>query len=129
MLSGGLDLKLGEKRNTTILRPGKILQVPPGMHHGFRNASDQEWVTFTALVQPAMEFEQFMRGLYSLARDGVGTNPLQFALLVQKSDSILVGPPVFLQRLIFGVLTRIARLLKVEQSLAQYWSEADRTEA
>jgi quercetin dioxygenase-like cupin family protein len=127
VLSGAIEIELGKKRKRKTLRPGKIVQVPPGLHHSVWNASD-EWVAYTTLVRPAAEFEQFLRGLYGLARDGVRTNPLQFALLVEKSDTLLVSQPVFLQRLIFGVLTRIARLLRVEQSLAQYWLEADRRE-
>ncbi|ARV58980.1 hypothetical protein BZZ01_10320 [Nostocales cyanobacterium HT-58-2] len=128
VLNGELEMELSEKRNRKTLRPGEVIPVPPGMHHSFWNASD-EWVTFTTLVQPAAEFEKFIRGMYSMARDGVSANFLQFALLVEKSDSILVNKPLFVQKLISGVLTPIAYLLRVEQSLSKYWSEVDRTEA
>ncbi|OKH52906.1 hypothetical protein NIES2130_31295 [Scytonema sp. HK-05] len=121
VLNGELEMELSEKRNRMTLRPGEVVPVPPGMHHSFWNASD-EWVTFTTLVQPAAEFEKFIKGMYTMARNGVSANLLQFALLVEKSDSILVNHPLFLQKLIGAVLIPIAHLLKVEQSLSKYWS-------
>ncbi|MBD2529054.1 hypothetical protein H6G97_05505 [Nostoc flagelliforme FACHB-838] len=48
------------------------------------------------------------------------TNILQFALLIKKADTIIVGPPVFLQKLMIGALAGIARFLRVDQSLVKY---------
>ncbi|MCC5641934.1 hypothetical protein LC607_02940 [Nostoc sp. CHAB 5824] len=95
------------------------------MYHSFRNASD-DWVIFTSEVRAAGEFEHFLRSLFGLAidkkvnKEGMPTNILQFALLIKKADTIIVGPPVFVQKLAIGVLARIAQLLRVEQSLLKY---------
>ncbi|MBH8551209.1 cupin domain-containing protein [Nostocaceae cyanobacterium CENA357] len=125
VLSGSLEMQFGESGNIKVLRPGEILQVPPGLQHSFRNASE-DWVTFISVVRPAGDFEHFLRSLYGLAingkvnKEGAPTNLLQFALLIEKADTIVVGLPVFLQKLMIKVLATVARLLRVEKSLAKY---------
>ncbi len=125
VLSGSLEMEFGESGNIKFLQPGEILQVPPGLQHSFRNASN-DWVTFISVVRPAGDFEHFLRSLYGLAingrvnHEGTPTNLLQFALLIEKADTIVVGLPVFLQKLMIKVLATVARLLRVEQSLAKY---------
>ncbi|WGV24490.1 cupin domain-containing protein [Halotia branconii] len=125
VLSGSLEMQFGHSGNIKVLRPGEILQVPPGLQHSFRNAS-HDWVTFISVVRPAGDFEHFLRSLYGLAIDGrvnhegTPTNLLQFALLIEKADTIVVGPPVFLQKLMIKFLATVARFLRVEQSLAKY---------
>ncbi|MCC5620937.1 cupin domain-containing protein [Nostoc sp. CHAB 5715] len=125
VLSGSLEMEVGQKGNIKVLRAGEVLQVPAGVHHSFRNASDN-WVTFTSEVRAAGEFEHFLRSMFGLAidkkvnKEGMPTNILQFALLIKKADTIIVGPPVFVQKLMIGVLAGIARFLRVEQSLVKY---------
>ncbi|RCJ15159.1 cupin [Nostoc sp. ATCC 43529] len=125
VLRGSLEMEVGEKGNIRVLQPGEVLQVPAGMHHSFRNTSD-DWVTFTSEVRPAGEFEHFIRSLYGLAinnkvnKEGMPTNLLQFALLIKKADTIIVGPPMFVQKLIVTVLATIAHFLKVDKSLVKY---------
>ncbi len=130
VLSGCLEMEVGHKGNRRTLSAGESLQVPAGTHHSFRNAS-ADWVTFTSENQPAGQFEQFIRGLFGLAidgqvdRDGMPTNLLHFALLLNKADTILVGPPLKVQRLLIGTLVRLAGWLRTEQSLLQYWEHRD----
>ncbi len=106
------------------------MYVPPGTPHSFRNTSD-EWVTFVSEVRPAGEFEQFIRAMYGLAidakvnKEGMPTNPLQLALVIQKADLVFVGLPLFVQKLIIGTLAQIAHLLGVERSLVKYWKQAE----
>ncbi|MBG1239904.1 cupin domain-containing protein [Nostoc sp. NZL] len=125
VLSGSLEMEVGEKGNLKVLQPGEVLQIPANVYHSFRNASDN-WVIFTSEVRAAGEFEHFLRSLFGLAidgkvnKEGTPTNLLQFALLIKKADTIIVGPPVFVQKLMIGVLTGIARFLRVDQSLVKY---------
>lgn len=133
VLSGSLEMEVGAKGNIKILRPGEIVYVPAGTPHSFRNTSE-EWVTFVSEVRPAGEFEQFIRAMYGLAidakvnKEGMPTNPLQLALVIQKADLVFVGLPLFVQKLIIGTLAGIARLLGVERSLVKYW-KAEQKEA
>lgn len=126
VLSGALEMELGEKGNIKVLRPGEVVYVPAGMYHSFRNSSDKE-VVFVSSVHPAGEFEQFIRAMYGLAIDGkvspsgMPKNLLHFALIIQKADLVLAGLPVFLQKVIIGSLAALARLLGMENSLSKYW--------
>jgi quercetin dioxygenase-like cupin family protein len=127
VLSGALEMELGEKGNIKVLLPGEVVYVPAGMYHSFRNGSDSE-VVFVSSVHPAGEFEQFIRAMYGLAIDGkvnpsgMPKNLLHFALVIQKADLVIVGLPVFIQKVIIGSLAALARLLGMESSLSKYWN-------
>lgn len=129
VLEGCLEMEVGQKGNYRTLQAGESLQVPPGSPHGFRNASN-EWVTFTSENLPATGFEQFIRGMFGLAIDGkvnvegMPTNLLQLALLIQKADLVLVGPPAIVQTLLISGLVKLGRLLRVERSLIKYKSSS-----
>ncbi|MBE9049835.1 cupin domain-containing protein [Nostocales cyanobacterium LEGE 11386] len=126
VLQGCLEMEVGHKGNRRILRAGESLHIPTGMPHSFCNSSDS-WVTFTSENLPAGEFEKFIRGMYGLAIDGqvnqegMPTNLLYFALLLKKADTIIVGLPLIVQKLLIGTLVQIAHLLRVERSLIKYW--------
>lgn len=132
VLEGCLEMEVGQKCNYRTLQAGEHLHVPAGVHHSFRNASS-EWVTFTSENDPAGQFEQFIRGLFGLAidgkvnRQGMPKNLLHLALLLQKADTILVGPPLVVQNLLLGILVAIAKWLRVERSLVKYWSWNERS--
>lgn len=126
VLEGCLDMEIGQKGNWRKLQPGESVLVPAGMHHSFCNNS-QDWVTFTTENQPATGFEQFIRGLYGLAIDGkvnfegMPTNLLQLAILLKLADTIPVGIPPFIFRLLINALVGISRIFDVERSLFKYW--------
>lgn len=127
VLSGSLEMELGAKGNIQVLQPREIIYVPAGMQHSFRKTS-QDWVRFTSEALPPRKFEQFICSMYGLAIDGkvnpqgMPLNPLHLALLIEKADLVLVGQPVFVQKLLVGCLSRLAHLLGVERSLVKYWS-------
>lgn len=134
VLSGCLEMEIGQKGSRCTLQVGERVSVPAGMHHSFRNASE-DWVTFTSENQPAEGFEQFIRGMFGLAidgkvnRDGMPTNLLHFVLLLKKADIVLVGLPRILQTLFIGALLQIAQVLGTERSLVKYWNQPDQGEA
>ena len=82
------------------------------------NASDDE---VHALVdfRPALRTETAFESLAGLARDGktykagVPKNPLRLALILREyEDEIhLTRPPLAVQRVVFGALARVGRLL------------------
>ncbi len=126
VLQGCLDMEVGQKGTRRRLQAGDSLTVPAGMHHSFCNASDG-WVTFTTENRPAAGFERFIRGLYGLAIDGkvtskgMPTNLLQLAVLLQLSDTVPVGVPLLLFKLLITTLVRVAHMCHVEASLLKYW--------
>ena len=85
--------------------PGDTVLVAAGRKHQFWNASDDE-VRFACEVRPALQFEQLIETMFSLAQAGKTNrkgmpNPLQLAVIAQAHfDTVrLPFPPVWVQRL------------------------------
>lgn len=99
-----------------VLGPGESASVPPHTVHRFWNATDEETV-FEAEVRPSGGFERFMRASFGLARDGmtgksgIPRNVFELGLLMQGADVYMPGPPVAVQRTVFGALASTARRL------------------
>jgi quercetin dioxygenase-like cupin family protein len=66
VLDGELSLRLGTDGETVAVPAGTLARIPPGVVHGFRNASDAD-VRYLNLHAPGREFATFMRAL----RDGI----------------------------------------------------------
>ncbi|GAA6617767.1 cupin domain-containing protein [Scytonema sp. NUACC26] len=128
VLQGCLEMEVGGRGKRLTLQAGESVHVPPGVQHSFRNASE-EWVTYTSENTPARKFEQFIRGLFGLAIDGktndegMPTNPLHLALLLRKADTVLVGPPRLVQKLLIDALIQVADWLGSEQAIVKYWDK------
>ncbi|MFE4108541.1 cupin domain-containing protein [Almyronema epifaneia] len=126
VLQGCLTMEVCEKGQVQVLQAGDRLHVSAGVHHSFCNASD-DWVSFTTENNPAMGFEQFIRGLYGLAidgkvnADGMPTNFLEMAILLRLSDTVPVGISSFLFSLVLNALVWIAQILKVDRTVMKYW--------
>jgi quercetin dioxygenase-like cupin family protein len=67
VLSGKLGAKIGRKR--VQAEAGDVLVVEPGTAHKWWNAGDGELV-FRTEVRPALQFEQLIETMFSLAADG-----------------------------------------------------------
>ena len=65
VLEGELTLRLGLEGKTVAVPAGTLARVPPGVVHGFRNASDAD-MRYLNLHAPGQGFADYMRGL----RDG-----------------------------------------------------------
>ncbi len=116
VLSGKLGLRVeGIER---VLDEGAVITAPAGSQHAAWNASDEE---VHALIdfRPALRTETAFETLAGLARDGktneagVPKNPLLLALIMREYEDEIyfVRPPVAVQRVIFGVLAKVGRLL------------------
>jgi quercetin dioxygenase-like cupin family protein len=84
--------------------PGDTILVAAGRKHQFWNAGDEE-VRFACEVRPALQFEQLIETMFSLARVGKTNrkgmpNPLRLAVIAQAHfDTVrLPFPPVWMQR-------------------------------
>jgi quercetin dioxygenase-like cupin family protein len=65
VLEGELTMRLGPEGEEAPLAAGTLIRVPPGVVHGFRNASDAE-VRYLNFHAPGMGFADYLRDL----RDG-----------------------------------------------------------
>jgi quercetin dioxygenase-like cupin family protein len=103
VLSGTLEFRLGRK--TFVAEAGDHVVVPAGTPHRFKNVGD-DTAHFVCEVKPALQFEELIETMFSLAADGKTNrkgmpNPLRLAVIARHhfDDVRLPFPPAWLQRL------------------------------
>jgi len=103
ILRGSVGFKIGRKK--LVAGPGQRLSIPAGTPHKFWNAGDDE-AHFVCEVRPALQFEQLIETMFSLAADGKTNrkgmpNLLRLAVIANAHfDTVrLPFPPAFMQRL------------------------------
>jgi quercetin dioxygenase-like cupin family protein len=62
VLAGEFTLRVGPEGQPRPLAPGTLAWIPPGVVHGFRNASDAE-LRYLNFHAPGVGFNAYMRGL------------------------------------------------------------------
>jgi len=114
VVAGRLHSRVGGVER--VLAQGEVLEIPVGTPHAMW--TEDEPATTLWHTVPSLRTREFMRKLYRLAADGRTDargvpNLLQAAVLFSAyADEIrLVHPPALVQRIVFGVLAPIARLL------------------
>jgi mannose-6-phosphate isomerase-like protein (cupin superfamily) len=115
ILRGSVGFKIGGEK--LVAGPGQRLTVPAGTAHKFWNAGDDE-AHFVCEIRPALQFEQLIETMFSLATDGKTNrkgmpNPLRLAVIANEHfDTVrLPFPPAFVQRLGLAVGAPLGRLL------------------
>lgn len=109
---------------------GRRLVVPPGVVHDWWNAGDEEAHVIVELrgERVVLEgFETMLSILFGLARDGKTDakgrpNLLQAALFAREFDGVIrfTRPPRVVQKVLFGVLAPVARLLGYRAVYPEY---------
>lgn len=100
VLSGTLGVRVG--RETRILAPGEVAEVPPGTPHTLWNAGDQPCVHRVEMM-PALAMEDFFHEIVTLEAEG-GLPPRSLsqagrvATLFQRHRNQLAAVPWFIQR-------------------------------
>ncbi len=121
ILSGSLDLRIGghERR----LKAGESLLIPKGTPHNWWNASNEEAHALVEL-RPALRSEEFFANIYGLCSEkGALPNPLQLAVLINEhkdEGSYLTKPPLPVQKVMFGALAPVGRLLGYKAHYPKY---------
>jgi quercetin dioxygenase-like cupin family protein len=117
VLSGKLGLRVeGVER---VLNEGEVIVAPGGSAHAAWNASSDDEVHVLVDFRPALLTETAFETLAGLSRDGktnkagVPKNPLRLALVLRhfEDEIYFTRPPLAIQRVVFGVLASIGRLL------------------
>ena len=113
-------------RREAIAEPGERLHVPAGTAHDWWNAGQEEALV-RAEIRPGARFEEMAINLFSLAQDGKTNskgmpNLLQAAIFAREFSDVLyfTRPPLWVQRLLFGVLAGGARALGYRGSYPEY---------
>jgi quercetin dioxygenase-like cupin family protein len=109
-----------------IAESGERLHVPAGTAHDWWNAGQEEALV-RAEIRPGARFEEMAINLFSLAQDGKTNskgmpNLLQAAIFAREFSDVLyfTRPPLWVQRLLFGVLAGVARALGYRGSYPEY---------
>lgn len=109
-----------------VAGPGAVLHVPPGTAHDWWNAGEEE-AHVVVEVSLAARFEEAIANIFGLAQDGKTNakgmpNPLQAAVFAREFEDVMyfTTPPRFVQKMLFGVLAPIARLLGYRGSYPEY---------
>jgi quercetin dioxygenase-like cupin family protein len=115
VLQGSLGLRVG--RETLEAAAGDSVVVLPGEAHKWWNAGEDELV-FRCEIRPALQFEQLIETMFSLAADGKTNkngmpNPFRLAVVAQAhlDTVVLPFPPVWLQKLALAAGAPLGRLL------------------
>jgi quercetin dioxygenase-like cupin family protein len=115
VLEGTVEMKVGRKKVTA--GPGDVVEVEPGTAHRFANAGEGE-ARFLCKVSPALEFEQLIETMFSLAADGKTSkkgmpNPLRLAVIARHhfDDVRLPVIPHALQRTALAMGAPLGRAL------------------
>jgi quercetin dioxygenase-like cupin family protein len=110
----------------SIAEPGKRLHVPAGTAHDWWNAGEEE-AHVRVEIRPGARFEEMALNLFGLAQDGKTNsrgmpNPLQAAIFAREFSDVLyfTSPPLWVQRLLFGALARVARAFGYRGSYPEY---------
>jgi quercetin dioxygenase-like cupin family protein len=115
VLKGKIGYMRGDQKG--VLQAGDSADLPRGVPHDWWNAGDEE-ARVIVEVRPAARFEQMITTLFNLAREGRTNtkgvpNPLQMAVIAREFADVIqfMSPPLWIQRVLFGVLAPLGRLL------------------
>ncbi len=101
-------------------KPGdEVVVVPPGVEHTVWNAGEEEVHALVELRPASVRTETMLETVFGLAQDGklskagIPSNPFRLALIVHdyEDQQYLAQPPLAVQRLLFGALAKVGRLL------------------
>jgi quercetin dioxygenase-like cupin family protein len=124
ILRGRVAFRLSGRTSTA--EPGVTLVVPPGTPHDWWNAGPEEALVRVE-ARPGARFEEFIANGFGLAQDGKVDRRgmpklLQLSLFAREFDDVIqfTRPPRVVQRILFGLLAPLARLLGYRGSYPKY---------
>jgi mannose-6-phosphate isomerase-like protein (cupin superfamily) len=115
IVEGRMRFRVG--RRTVEAGPGEVVEVAPGVRHGFANPGD-DYARVRVEVRPALAMEEMFAEVVAMAeagrmtRRGMPRNPLDLALLARAYDNEAHAPFIGrrLQRFLLAPLVFVARL-------------------
>jgi quercetin dioxygenase-like cupin family protein len=130
VLEGEVTFKVGRKK--VVAKAGETLVVEPGTAHKFWNSGSVD-ARFRCEVRPALQFEQLIETMFSLAADGKTNkkgmpNPFRLAVIAQAHlvDVQLPVVPLWMQKLALSMGAPLGRALGYEET---YTSTGERAVA
>jgi hypothetical protein len=120
VLSGSLNFRIGGQEQ--LLTAGESLLIPKGTPHNWWNESNEEAHALVEL-RPALRSEELFANIYGLWSEmGAVPNPLQLAVLFNEhwNEGYLTKPPLLVQKVMFGALAPVGRLLGYKAHYLKY---------
>ncbi len=120
IVSGSLNFRIGGQERR--LEAGESLLIPKGTPHKWWNASDEETHALVEL-RPALRSEEVFANIYGLFNEkGAVPNSLQMAVLFNEhfEEGQLTKPPLLVQKVMFGMLAPVGRLLGYKAHYPKY---------
>ena len=124
VLQGAITVRLNGK--VSVLKAGDSLHIPPNAVHAMWNSTSQKAVV-NWKVKPALNTDHLLETGVGLANDTNTTEKgmpgvLQMALLAQRYSDVyrLAKPSYAVQRIMFGLLSPIARLAGYRSEYKKY---------
>jgi mannose-6-phosphate isomerase-like protein (cupin superfamily) len=126
VLQGEVGLLLGEEER--VLGAGESAEIPAGtVHDWWQLGEDKAQVVVE--VEPGSRFTEMVGTMFGLARDGKVDKrgvprPLQLAVTAREYGDVMVvlSPPPWAQRLLFGVLAPLGRRRGLQPKYERYLS-------
>lgn len=110
-----------------MLAVGESLTVPAGLAHRYYNSGDRP-AAFRFVARPGLAYERSLRASFGREADGRSTrrglprNPLEAALVIEASDSLVIGVPLGLQQCLVNAAAGLARRLGTHRRLDPHLS-------
>lgn len=129
VLGGRFRTLIADKE--TIYEAGDRFVVPANTPHGMQNVGDEEGQLLWQ-VRPARNTEDLLRTLWGLGAEGKTgpdgvPNLLQLAVMFQaySNEIRLAKPPFLVQRLLFGLLAPVGKLLGYRARYPRYSGKSE----
>ena len=116
VVTGRLTVEVAGR--TLTLGPGDSVTAAAGEAHTFRNETDEE-VELIGEARPAAHFEEGLRAIYGLGRDG-RMGPINLALAARLAESLPAGPPAPIARLLVAVMAWVGDRLGRDGAFPEY---------
>lgn len=132
VLEGMISVRQDGRESTYVA--GEEFEIPRGVVHNMRNLSNQP-VRVRWQVRPALQTQEFFETTFGLAEDGLTNeagipNILQLAVWMRdyRTMFVLSEPPLVVQRVLFGGLAVLGKLLGYRSRYEKYSGPVDRTQ-
>lgn len=129
VVSGTVGFVIGGRER--ILGPGERAEVPPGVPHDWWQIGDEPAEVIVDMA-PGDRFADMLTTVFGLVRDGKvdrrGLPPLlQLAVTAQayRDAMVFASPPPWVQRILFGTLAPVGRLLGRRPVYERYRTSAE----
>ena len=124
VLSGRMRFRIGMRH--VVAGPGDVVEVPPGVVHGFANAGP-ETALLSVEVRPALDMEEMLAEVVEIARagrmtrQGLPRDPTELASLARRYDRVAHAPwlNVHIQRFLLAPLVLLARIRRAPRIAAE----------